>query len=65
MTDISLTQRANYVSLVMVISRMLDFDVDEGQITEAITAVILLAAIATSFYGRYRAGGLTLFGARK
>lgn len=65
MQNMSVAQSGNYVALIMVISQLLELDLDEGQVTEAVLAVGTLVGIALSFYGRWRKGDLTLFGTRK
>lgn len=65
MNSVSLTQRANYVALVMVISRLLDLDLDQGQVTEIVTGVVAAVAVLTALYGRWRVGDLTILGFRK
>ena len=61
----SLTYTGRIVSLVMVISYLFGWDLDEGYATEVIQAILFLAGELLSLYGRWRIGGLKWWGARK
>jgi hypothetical protein len=63
---ISTTYIAGIVSFLVFVLPVLGFDViDQGTLTATVTQVAGVAAVLYSFYGRYRAGGISAFGFRK
>lgn len=64
MIKYSRTQAANIVSLILSIGLIAGIDFDEGQTTEIVNAVLLLASVVRSFVGRWQAGGIDAFGFR-
>jgi len=60
----SLTYASRIIAIVMALSLILGWDLDEGYITELVTSVIWIIGEIISFYGRFRAGGLKWWGAR-
>lgn len=65
MTKYSRTQAANIVSLILAVGLIAGVDLDQGQVTEVVNAVLLIIAVIRSFIGRWQAGGIDAFGFRK
>lgn len=63
----SLTQGSNLMTIATAISLIVshaDFSKPEN-VQIVLTAIVLIVTGITSFYGRYRAGGVTLLGKKK
>jgi len=62
----SLTYKAVIVWLVYNVFKWSGFEIPgEGSVESAIDLIINLVLALTALYGRWRAGGLSVFGARK
>jgi len=62
----SSTYLAGIVSFLVFALPVLGFDViDEGTLAETVTQLVGVGAVLYSFYGRFRAGGISAFGFRK
>ena len=65
MNHYSVTYAGRIVGFLMALSLMMGWDLDEGYLTEVVTAVLWLSGEALTLYGRYRKGDLHWWGARK
>ena len=63
--DFSLTLQGVFVSLLMLVVKGLELDLDEGQVTEIASSLVLLLGLSTAYYGRVRKGDIDLIGRRK
>ena len=63
--ELSLTQAGNYAALVGFVLKLLNINIGTDEITQAVTALMVLGGLAASWYGRYRVGDLKLSGLRK
>lgn len=61
----SLTYASRIVSLVMAVSLLAGWDLDQGYITELVTSIVWVVGELLTFYGRYRAGGISILGFKK
>ena len=65
MKNFSLTYTASVVSVVLSLSALFKFDLEEGQVTEIVQAGLIVVGFLATLYGRFRHGDLTWFGTRK
>jgi len=66
--NLSLTQVGNFTALIPLIVILLgafDIKVTESQVAEIVTGLVAFIGVATSIYGRYRQGDVTLIGVKK
>ena len=60
----SLTIQGFIVTVLATIIRTFDLDIDEGQVTEAVTSVALVVGFVATYVGRVRQGDITWYGKR-
>lgn len=60
----SLTIKGFVIASISLISKTLDLDFDEGQVTEVVEAVFLIGGMAAIYIGRVRRGDITWYGKR-
>ena len=65
MNSYSMTYTGRIVALISALTFLFGIDVDQGHLTEIVQAAVFLAGEAFTFYGRWRAGGVTWWGTRK
>lgn len=61
----STTYIATAVSVLVFVLPVLGIQIiDEGSLAKSITEIVGVIAVAYTFYGRYKAGGIDAFGLR-
>lgn len=63
--NMSLTIQGLLAILIGTIVRTFELDFDEGQVSELVSALILVGGFAASWIGRVRHGDITILGTRK
>lgn len=61
----SLTLQGLLVTMCATIIRTFELDLDEGEITEVVASIGLVAGFITTYVGRVRQGDLTWYGKKK
>jgi len=61
----SLTQASNYVALLGFLLGIFQVNIATEELSKFVEAVMVIGGLVSSWYGRYRIGDLTKFGARK
>lgn len=59
------TQLANYVALIGFVLKLLKVNIGTEEVTQALTASMVLGGLFVSWYNRYKQGDLTLSGFKK
>lgn len=62
---ISVTYVGALVSLLAGLAQLLNWDIDQGQLTEFVTALMTVVGFLVTLWGRFRAGGVTWTGVKK
>ena len=65
MQNFSATQAGNYAALLGFVLTLLKVNIGNEELTQAVSAVLVLAGLGTSWYQRFKRGDLTLGGFRK
>ena len=68
MKNFSLTQSGNLtviIGMIMLILRYFQVNIAEEEIQILIGGILAVAGVVVSWYGRFRAGGITKLGFRK
>lgn len=62
MSNMSLTYIGVYVVALVQIAKYAGIELSSDQATQVVEAVLTVVGIVAALYGRFRAGGVSLFG---
>lgn len=65
MKNYSVTQAGNIAVVLGTLLKLINVEVGTEELTNVVVAVLVLGGVASSFYGRFRHGDITWYGAKK